>query len=274
MRFSLLWASALPVLAFASQGALAQTSTIPSSAAATDPASATSDQTTSPRSAIIVTAKKLDAARASIQPSLGATSYTITNETIQALPGGDNQQFNQIILQLPGVVQDGFGQFHVRDDHNNLQYRINGVILPEGLAVFGQTLSPRLINSFNLLTGALPAQYGLRTAGIIDVTTKTGFDNSGAVSMYGGSHGTYEPSVEYGGSSGSTNYFVSADYRRDKLGIESVDGTSTPIHDTTKQIQLFGYVDHIIDDENRVLLRRRFLQPEVPDPQSGRPACC
>ena len=268
MRSSLLWASALPALAFASQGALAQVSTTPSPAVATDPASATSEQTTSPQSGIIVTAKKLDAARASIQPSLGATSYTITNETIQALPGGDNQQFNQIILQLPGVVQDGFGQFHVRDDHNNLQYRINGVILPEGLAVFGQTLSPRLVNSFNLLTGALPAQYGLRTAGIIDVTTKTGFDNSGSVSMYGGSHGTYEPSVEYGGSSGSTNYFVSADYRRDKLGIESVDGSSTPIHDTTKQVQLFGYVDHIIDDENRISFVGGFSnqQFQIPNP--------
>ena len=268
MRATLLWASAFPVLAFASQGVVAQPSTTPSPAAATDPASATLDQTTSPKAAIIVTAKKLDAARASIQPALGATSYTITNDTIQALPGGDNQQFNQIILQLPGVVQDGFGQFHVRDDHNNLQYRINGVILPEGLAVFGQTLSPRLIDSFNLLTGALPAQYGLRTAGIIDVTTKTGFDNSGAVSMYGGSHGTYEPSVEYGGSSGSTNYFVSADYRRDKLGIESVDGSSTPIHDTTKQIQLFGYVDHIIDDENRLSFVGGFSNQkfQIPNP--------
>ena len=221
-----------------------------------------------PNQDIIVTAHRLDEARASIQPSLGATSYTITNETIQALPGGDNQQFNQILLQLPGVVQDGFGQFHVRDDHNNLQYRINGVILPEGLAVFGQTLSPRLVNSFSLLTGALPAQYGLRTAGIIDVTTKSGFDNHGSVSLYGGSHDTIEPSIEYGGSSGATNYFLSADYRRNKLGIESVDGSSTPIHDRTNQVQLFGYVDHIIDDENRISFVGGFSNQafQIPNP--------
>ena len=93
-------------------------------------------------SEIVVTAKRLNDARESIKPSLGATTYTLTTQAIQALPGGDNQQFNQIMLQLPGVVQDGFGQFHVRDDHNNLQYRINGTILPEGIAVFGQTLSP------------------------------------------------------------------------------------------------------------------------------------
>ncbi len=40
--------------------------------------------------------------------------------------------------------------------------------------MFGQTLSPRLVDKVNILTGALPAQYGLRTAGVIDITTKSG----------------------------------------------------------------------------------------------------
>lgn len=202
---------------------------------------------------IVVTAQKLDAARSSVQASLGASKYTIDNATIQALPGGDNQEFDQILLQMPGVVQDGFGQIHVRDDHNNLQYRINGTILPEGLAVFGQTLSPRLVESVSLLTGALPAQYGLRTAGIFDITTKSGvFNNGGTISLYGGTQGTIEPSIEYGGSTGSTNYFVSGEFRHDDVGIESVDGSAHPIHDQTNQAQAFAYVDHIIDQNNRI----------------------
>lgn len=222
---------------------------------------------------IVVTAQRLDAARASIQPSLGASSYAIGNATIQALPGGDNQQFNDIVLQLPGVVQDGFGQFHVRDDHNGLQYRINGTILPEGIATFGQTLSPRLIESFTLLTGALPAQYGLRTAGIIDITTKSGFRNGGEVSLYGGSHDTIEPSFSYGGSTGSTNYFVSGDYRHDGLGIESVDGRSNPIHDKSDQGQAFAYVDHILNDDNRISFLGGYSNQhyQIPNPSGLHP---
>ncbi len=222
---------------------------------------------------VVVTARRLNEARAAIQPSLGATSYGVTNSTIQALPGGDNQQFNQIVLQLPGVVQDGFGQFHVRDDHNGLQYRINGTILPEGIAVFGQTLSPRLIDHFALLTGALPAQYGLRTAGIIDIATKSGFDEGGQVSIYGGSHGMIEPSIEYGGASGGTNYFVSGDFRHSRLGIESVDGSSIPIHDKTDQGTAFGYVDHIIDPDNRVSLIGGYSDQtfQIPNPRGLRP---
>jgi outer membrane receptor for ferrienterochelin and colicins len=221
----------------------------------------------------IVITGHLDAARASIQPSLGATTYTISNETITELPGGDNQQLNKILLQLPGVVQDGFGQFHVRDDHNNLQYRINGTILPEGVAVFGQTLSPRLVDRFDLRTGALPAQYGLRTAGIIDITTKTGFKNGGNLSIYGGSNNTIEPSIEYGGSTGTTNYFLTGSYKRSDLGIEAVDPGRTSLHNRTDQYQLFGYVDKTIGDNDRVSFiggysSQRF---QIPNPRGLQP---
>ena len=226
---------------------------------------------------IVVTAKRLDAARASIQPDLGASTYTITAQAIEAIPGGENTQLNQVVLQMPGVSQDSFGQLHVRDDHNNIQFRLNGVILPEGISVFGQSLSPRIIDKVELITGALPAQYGLRTAGIIDVTTKSGlFDNGGTVSIYGGSHGEYEPSFTYGGSAGATNFFVSGSFLHDQLGIESPDGKSTPDHDRTDQLQGFAYLDHTIDVQNRVSLilgtsQERFQIPNTIglEPQLG-----
>jgi outer membrane receptor for ferrienterochelin and colicin len=204
---------------------------------------------------VVVTAKRLDNARASIQPDIGASTYTISNAAIQAIPGGDNTELNQVILQAPGVSQDSFGQLHVRDDHNNIQFRLNGVILPEGISVFGQSLSPRLIDSVKLITGALPAEYGLRTAGIIDITTKSGvYGNSGSVSIYGGSHGEYEPSFTYGGSVADTNFFVSGSFLQDQLGVESPDGKSTPDHDRTQQLQGFAYLDRTIGTSDRLSL--------------------
>ena len=273
---------AVSVLALHATGALAQVNTTgntPEAQTSADsgqtPADAAPSRTapSAPRD-VVVTGRRLDEARAAIQPSLGGTSYTITNATIQALPQGDNQQFNQILLQLPGVSQDGFGQFHVRDDHNNLQYRINGTILPEGIAVFGQTLSPRLIDRFSLLTGALPAQYGLRTAGIIDITTKSGlFDNGGTASIYGGSFNTVEPSVEYGGHSGNTNYFVSGDYRRTDRGIEGVDASVIPLHDHSDQYQAFTYIDHTLSDNDRVSFVGGYSNQyfQIPNPKGLQP---
>ena len=224
-------------------------------------------------SEVVVTAQRLDAARAAIEPSLGASTYTLNAASINAQPGGPNQQFNQVILQLPGVTQDSFGQFHVRDDHNGIQYRFNGIILPEGISVFGQTLSTRLVDSFSLITGALPAQYGLQTAGIVDVTTKTGIQNGGEVTAYGGSHGDYEPSFEYGGHSGNTDFYVSGEYRRTQLGIESPDGSSTPDHDRADQGDIFVYADHILSAQDRVTFLGSYANDrfQIPNITNGGP---
>src|SRR5882757_8160148 len=206
-----------------------------------------------PVESVTVTAEKLAAARNGIQTQTGASTYTVTAKDILAQPGGDNSQLNSVILQMPGVAQDSFGQLHVRGEHNGLQYRLNGIILPEGISVFGQTLDPRLAESVRLITGALPAEYGNRTAGIIDIQTKSGvFDNGGVVSMYGGSHSTLSPSIAYGGSSGHFNYFVSGDYTTNSLGIESPDGSTDPRHDRTKQYHGFAYLQDILDNNSSV----------------------
>jgi outer membrane receptor protein involved in Fe transport len=202
---------------------------------------------------VVVIAQRLNEARNGIQTQTGASIYTINEAAIAAQPGGDNQLLNQVIMQAPDVAQDSFGQFHVRGEHNGLQYRLNGIVLPEGISVFGQSLDPRLISSLTLVTGALPAEYGLRTAGIIDLKTKSGvIDPGGSVSIYGGSHGTVEPSFNYGGSEGRLNYFVSADFLRNDLGIESPDGRPSPDHDHTTQHHEFAYLEYILDESNRL----------------------
>jgi outer membrane receptor protein involved in Fe transport len=213
-------------------------------------AAASSNQTVSE---IVVTAQRLDEARATIQPQTGASTYAISAQAIQAMPGGDNAALNQVVLQAPGVAQDSFGQLHIRGEHNGLQFRLNGVILPEGLSVFSQALSPRLAGNVELITGALPAQYGLRTAGIVDITTKSGAGvNGGDVSVYGGSHGEFEPSFEYQGSSGNFNFFVSGSYLQEGLGIESPDGRSDPLHDNTQQYQGFAYLEYVLNNDSRL----------------------
>src|ERR1700730_14378855 len=148
---------------------------------------------------------KLDDARAKILAPVGANSYEINHQAIEALPQGSNTPLDKVLLQMPGVTQDSAasGELHVRNEHANLAYRINGIMLPDGVGAFGQILDTGIVGNMALLTGALPAQYGLRTAGGLDIETKTdAFNNSGSVSVYGGSHGTITPSFEYGGTAG------------------------------------------------------------------------
>jgi outer membrane receptor for ferrienterochelin and colicins len=226
-----------------------------STATIADASASSSAPTPAQLQEIQVTAQHLNDARTSIETQTGASTYVIDAAAIAAIPGGENNQLNQVLLQAPDVVQDSFGQIHVRADHNDLQYRLNGIILPEGISVFSQTLSPWLISSLKLITGALPAEYGLRTAGVIDLSTNSGLlQPGGEISFYGGSHGTTQPSAELGGSVGQYTYYVTGDYKRDDLGIESPDGSSNPLHDHTAQGHAFGYFEDILDSSNRVSL--------------------
>jgi outer membrane receptor protein involved in Fe transport len=224
---------------------------------------------------IQVTAQRLNDARSSIETQTGASTYTIDSQAIASMPGGENAQLNQVLLQAPDVVQDSFGQIHVRADHNDLQYRLNGIILPEGISVFSQTLSPWLISSLKLITGALPAEYGLRTAGIIDLSTNSGLlQPGGEISVYGGSHGTFQPSAEYGGSDGNFTYYVTGDYKQDNLGIESPDGSPNPLHDHTTQGHAFAYLEDIVDSNDRASLIMGLSDDEfeIPNQRDLRPS--
>jgi len=203
--------------------------------------------------AITVTATRLDEARGSIQPSLGATKYDFSQPLINTIPLGENAPLNQVLLRAPGVVQDSFGQIHVRGDHANLQYRLDGVQLPDGLSRFSQFLMTRSINTMSLLTGALPAQYGLRTAGVVDIGVKSGTTDPGAdLSITGGSRNYSQPAGSYGGRSGIFDYFVTGQFIHNGLGIENPDATYTALHDDTDQWNALGKFTAIIDDQTRL----------------------
>ena len=83
-----------------------------------------------------------DNARTNLYTTAGTTSDTISHDTIQALPQGTNAPVEKVLLQAPGVSQDSAasGSIHVRNDHANVQFRINGVMLPDGVTGFGSIL--------------------------------------------------------------------------------------------------------------------------------------
>jgi outer membrane receptor protein involved in Fe transport len=223
--------------------------------------------TTSELQKVVVRAN-LDQSRDQIAPSLGAVTYTVGPEQIKAIPEAEDAPFQQVLVRMPGVVMDSFGQYHVRGEHNDLTYRVNGVILPEPLNGFGQELDTRLVDTVTLIDGTLPAQFGFRTAAIVDVTTKKGQDlQGGELSIYGGGYNTLESSLDYGNTWGKWDYFVTTSYRQDSLGIENPTPDRKAIHDDTDQTRFFGYADYNIDDTSRFsfILNTSYADFEIPN---------
>ena len=243
----------------------------PAALHAQDPGGAAPDPSQARQLATVTVNAQLDLARNQLSPSTGSSLYVFTRQAIAGMPLGTTTPLNQVLLQAPGVVQDSFGELHVRGDHGNLQYRIDGIILPESISGFGQTLDTRIINSVSLLTGALPAQYGLRSAGVISIDTRSGarLGNGGSVGVTAGSRGTFEPALSLHGHQGRWSWFFSGDYLKNDIGIENPTPADSAIHDKTWQGRGFGELSYLLDDATRIsvlagVTNNRFQIPDNP----------
>ncbi|MBV1800228.1 TonB-dependent receptor [Siccirubricoccus sp. G192] len=219
---------------------------------------------------LVVQAQRAVAARQDILTRFGAREVQIDRETIEALPQGGNAPLNQVLLQTPGVVQDSFGDIHVRGEHRNLQYRLNGVVLPEGLSGFGQVLDARSLRSVAVLTGALPAQFGFRTNAVIDLETRSGaLDPGGSIGVYGGSRGTIQPHAGWAGVVQGWDVFATGSFFRSDQGIENPTGSRTALNDQTQQTRGLAYAARQLDETTRLSViagtsLNRFRIPNTP----------
>jgi outer membrane receptor protein involved in Fe transport/opacity protein-like surface antigen len=235
----------------------------------------------SPAEVLTQKSNSLDQARSNLYTTIGTTSDTISHETIEALPQGANAPVEKVLLQAPGVSQDSAasGLLHVRNDHANVQFRINGVFLPDGVTGFGSIFDTRFIGSVSLVTGALPAEYGLRTVGLVDITTRNDvFNNTGSINYYFGSRETIQPSFEYGGTFGANcpsansavptkapvsssatcfggvQYYFTGSYLQTNEGIENSTPFLNPVHDFSRQERGFAYMSTFLDPYTRLSL--------------------
>ncbi|MFZ0421497.1 MAG: TonB-dependent receptor [Xanthobacteraceae bacterium] len=218
------------------------------------PADVAANAATPAQAALDAAMTGLDQARDNLLPKIGASTAIINRAGIEKLPQGDNTPIDKVVLQLPGVSYDtatSNPNFHVRNEYANVQIRINGVVVPEGVSGLGAFLDTNFIGSMSLLTGALPAEYGLRTAGVLDITSRSFAAPGGEVSLYGGSRQTFTPSFDYGGSLGKSEYFVSARGNWNDLGLENTTPGINAIHDQTQQGKFFGYASTLLDESTR-----------------------
>jgi opacity protein-like surface antigen/outer membrane receptor protein involved in Fe transport len=210
-----------------------------------------------------------------IMTKAGTSNYQLNAGDIQQIPQANAIQLSDLILQFPGAYQDSTsqGDFHLRNEHANVQYRINGVLLPDGVSGFSQIIESSFIDSMRLITGALPAQFGLHTTGIIDITSKSGTALAGgSVSLYGGSRQTISPSFEYGGVEGNTEYYATGRYLSTGLGLENPTGSLNAIHDYSQQGRLFTYTSTLLDPTSRLVTIAGFGETEYQIPNNpGQP---
>ena len=188
-------------------------------------------------------------------PKEGANVYALDRAAIEALPQGDQTPLEKVLLQTPGVSQDSAasGNLHIRNEHANVQYRVDGILLPDGVSGFSQLMETSFASSMSLVTGALPAQYGLRTSALVDIVSRAPPTTpGGSVTLYGGSHGTGQTAFDYGAKIGQWEVFAAGRLIMNSLGIENPTNSYEAIHDRTRQGRFLGFLSYAIDDATKL----------------------
>src|SRR5208282_1446559 len=188
----------------------------------------------------------------------GANKYTFTARDVTNLPQGEATPLNQVLLQMPGVALDQNQEIHIRGEHAGVQYQMNGILLPLDInndPTFTQLLNSYFVKSVSLMDGVLPAEYGYRTAGVLEISTKNGCDDAhNEFTIYGGQRDTAQPSFEIGGCHGNFSYYLTGVYLHSNLGLSSATPAPDPIHDHTDQGQGFAYLTYAVNPTTRLSL--------------------
>jgi outer membrane receptor protein involved in Fe transport len=188
-----------------------------------------------------------------LQYRASSETYSVSRKDIEALPRGNNVNLEDVLLTIPSAAYGALKQVHIRQDHANLQFRIDGVPIPDTVtSTFTDVITPRAWERADIILGGLEAQYGNRTAAVIDITSKSGTKPGfGSLQMFGGSNQTVNPSFEYGGTIGAKfRYYVLNSYVSTNRGIEPPTLGKTNFHNQSERNQTYLRGDYQHDNRN------------------------
>ncbi|MEK6586152.1 MAG: TonB-dependent receptor, partial [Nitrospirota bacterium] len=192
-----------------------------------------------------------------IQTKASSETYSLSRKEIDILPRGNNNDLHDVLLTIPGAAYGSLKQVHIRQDHANLQLRIDGVPIPDTVSsTFSDVISPRAWERADIVLGGMEANVGNKAAALIDITTKSGTKPGfGSVQMFGGSNKTINPSFEYGGTIGEKfRYYFLNSHTATNRGIEPPTLGHSIFHGQSERNQTMFRGDYQYDNNNNITL--------------------
>jgi TonB dependent receptor/Carboxypeptidase regulatory-like domain len=204
--------------------------------------------------------------------------------------GAPTSTTSQILQQsIAGAARAPTGEVHIRGQHAEYTYYVDGVPVPSGISgSLNELFDPQVVNQIDFQTGGWDAQYGGKNAAIVDISTRIpsgGFHVD--VGGYGGFFRDGYPSqTQYANgqtltlstNSGRWGFFASGarqqtDMRREPVAFDTVHGAVENFHNDGSDVFGFAKAQYVPTDHDVLNLevdrsRTRFAVPfdsvEVP----------
>lgn len=143
------------------------------------------------------------------------TKAQLSGSTIEKLPvAAGARGLEALLLGFPGFAANANGSIHPRGAHNQLTYVVDGMPISDQFSgQFATSIDPNLVQTLEVFTGNIPPEYGAKISGVVNVTTRSGFDGGGRsfgqADLGGGGFDTLSQAAQGGGSRGRLGWFAS-----------------------------------------------------------------
>ena len=193
--------------------------------------------------------------------------HQITRSQIQTSPVQNS--LDQTLETLPGVVPFSYNEPVINGFHG-VSYNIDGAPLPLATTSnFAEIVDPRIIDSLELFTGAIPAEYGGdRMGGVVNIITNRPSDVPegfyGAISSGAGNQAQGVGQLDTAARFGSTEAFFDANLQTIGRGLDAP--TFDPIHDASSQSDQFFRMVTQLDPRSTLAFdySNQFAQFQIP----------
>src|SRR3989449_2726308 len=188
--------------------------------------------------------------------------------------GSPTNTTSQILQQsIVGAARAPTGEVHIRGQHAEYTYYVDGVPVPSGISgSLNELFDPQVVNQIDFQTGGWDAEYGGKIAAVVNVNTRIpsgGFhlDASG----YGGSFNANGQALNERTNAGKWGFFFSGarqatDMRREPVVFDTLRNAVENFHNDGTDVFGFGKVQYVPSDRDVVTLdlnrsRTRFAVP-------------
>jgi hypothetical protein len=166
----------------------------------------------------------------------------IDQSTIEKIPTAvSSRAMESVLLTTPGFIQDENGRFHFRGSHGQVTYVVDGVPITDQMqATFSNSLDPSQVESMEVITGGVSAEYGGELAAVVNITSKSGLGSSrpfqGEVSLGASRFNTRELGFGARGGTAAFGYFVTGAVSESDRFLDPVNFENLHNHGTTGRL--------------------------------------
>lgn len=170
----------------------------------------------------------VEANRKLVEPDSSSTAIEIHESSIERQAGATHsRQLPRLIATAPGLTTENNGLLHVRGVDDGILYVIDGVPTSDRIdGVSASTIDTEIVQSLNIVTGNIPAEFGGRAGAVVTLQAKSGINAPFSGSIAAGAGNFHAGQVGYtlgGGFKNRSGILITGSGNRSSRFLDPVD---------------------------------------------------